>query len=123
MRMVGRGILLVMQGPLHGMVDFSGCELMRRLCRILLHFLFPLKIDGAIFGAMVDCTAMIHAVQRFECVRASAAASFVIQCSAYLSALWGSLLEGSLISFLLRCSKILLPIIWWPTTIRINVVH
>jgi hypothetical protein len=30
----------VMWSILYGVVDFSGCGLMRRLCRILLHFLF-----------------------------------------------------------------------------------
>jgi hypothetical protein len=30
----------VMWSPFHGVVDFSRCRLIRRLCRILLHFLF-----------------------------------------------------------------------------------
>jgi hypothetical protein len=53
------------------MVDFLGCWLMQRLCRILLHFLFRFKIDGAIFYAMVGFIAMEHAVWRFHCVLAS----------------------------------------------------
>jgi hypothetical protein len=28
------------RSPLHGVVDFSECRLLRRLCRILLHFSF-----------------------------------------------------------------------------------
>jgi hypothetical protein len=44
---------------------------MQRLCRILLHFLFRFKIDGAIFYAMVGFIAMVHAVWRFHCVLAS----------------------------------------------------
>jgi hypothetical protein len=52
-------ISLVMWSPLHCVVDFSGCGLIRRLCRILLHFLFRLKIDGAIFCAMVGFIAMV----------------------------------------------------------------
>jgi hypothetical protein len=51
----------VMQNPLHGVVDFSGCGLMRRLYRILLHFIFGLKIDREIFCVMVGFAAMIHA--------------------------------------------------------------
>jgi uncharacterized membrane protein required for colicin V production len=58
----------VMWSPLHAVVDFSGCGLVRRLCRILLHFLFGLKIDGAIFCAMVGFAVMVHAVWRFHCV-------------------------------------------------------
>jgi hypothetical protein len=42
MRRVGWGILLVVGSPLHGVIDFSGCGLMQRLCGILLHFLFCL---------------------------------------------------------------------------------
>jgi hypothetical protein len=63
--MVGQGISLVMRSPLLGVVDFSGCELVRRLCRILLHFLFALKVDGIIFCSMIGVTAMVHAVWRF----------------------------------------------------------
>jgi hypothetical protein len=62
MRRVGWGILLLVGSILHGVIDFSGCGLMRRLCRILLHLLFRLQIDGAIFGAVVGCAAMIQAV-------------------------------------------------------------
>jgi hypothetical protein len=52
----------VMRSPLHGVVDFSGCGLMRRLFRILLYFLFGLKIDGPIFYEMVGFAAMVHGV-------------------------------------------------------------
>jgi hypothetical protein len=58
---VGWGILLVVRSPLHGVIDFSGCGLMQRLCEILLHFLLRLQKDGVIFSAMVGCAAMIHA--------------------------------------------------------------
>jgi hypothetical protein len=78
MRRVGWGILLVVGSTLHGVIDFSGCGLMRRLCGILLHLLFHLQIDGAIFDAVVGCAVAIQAVQRFECVRPSAIASAVI---------------------------------------------
>jgi hypothetical protein len=61
----------VVRSSLHGVVDFSGCRLMRRLCRILLHFLIRLKIDGAIFSVMVAFTTMVHAVWMFHCVWAS----------------------------------------------------
>jgi hypothetical protein len=96
------------------------CEGCVESCSI---FFFCLKIDGAIFGAMVGCAAMIHVAWRFQSVRASAAPSAMIQCSASLTTSHGSLVEGSLISFLRRCSEILLPILWWPATIRINDVH
>jgi hypothetical protein len=79
----------VVGSPLHGVIDFSGCGLMRRLCGIVLHF-FHLHIDGAIFGAVVGCATMIHAVRRFECVRPSVMASVMIQCSSSLAALWES---------------------------------
>jgi hypothetical protein len=63
----------------HGVIDFLGCGLMRRLCGDLLHFLFCLQIDGAIFAMVVCFSAVIHAVRRFECVRPSATASAVIR--------------------------------------------
>jgi hypothetical protein len=34
-----------------------------------------------------------------------------------------ALSEWGMTSFLRRCSKILLPIFWWPAAIRINVVY
>jgi hypothetical protein len=77
-------ISLVMWSPLHCVVDFSGCGLMQRLCRILLNFLFRLKIDGAIFCVMVGFIAMIHAVWWFHCVWASAAPQAMVQSSASL---------------------------------------
>jgi hypothetical protein len=61
----------VVGSPLHDVVDFSGCRLLRRLCRILLHFSFRLKEYGEIFCAVVDFTAIEHAVLRSECARAS----------------------------------------------------
>jgi hypothetical protein len=63
----------VIWSPFHGVVDFLGCRLIRRLCRIFLHFVFCLKIDGAIFCAMVGFIVMVHVVWRFHCVWASAA--------------------------------------------------
>jgi hypothetical protein len=74
----------VVQSPLHGVGDFSGCGLIRRLCRILLYFLFHLKIDETIFSVMVDFTAMVHAVWRFHCVWASAMPPVMVQSSASL---------------------------------------
>jgi hypothetical protein len=118
MRRVGWEILLVMRSSLCGVIDFSGCGLMRRFCRILFHFL-----DGAIFGVIVGCAAVIHVVWRFECVRPSVVASAAIRCSTSFIALCGSLVECSLISFLQRCYKIFLPICWRPAAIRINVVY
>jgi hypothetical protein len=35
----------------------------------------------------------------------------------------GSLIEGPLASFLWRWSEIIFLVLWWPSTIRINVVH
>jgi hypothetical protein len=37
--------------------------------------------------------------------------------------MWGSLIECPLVSFQRRWLEILLPVLWWPTTFRINVVH
>jgi hypothetical protein len=107
----------VVMSPLHGMVDFSGSDLLRSLCRIVFHFSLRLKEDGTIFGAVVGFDAMVLAVRRFECVGASAVTSGPIWHAASLAALHESLVGGSLMSFLQRCSKILLPIFWRPTTI------
>jgi hypothetical protein len=55
---------------------------------------------------------------RFKCV--SAIFGAVVCYSASLAALCGFLVESALVSFLRRCSKILLPIFWWPAAIKIN---
>jgi hypothetical protein len=97
-------------GPLHGVIDFSGCRLLRRLCGILVHFSFRLEENGTIFGAVVSFTTMIHAIWRFECVRVSVVISAPIWHVAYLAALHETLVRGPWISFLRSCSKVLLPI-------------
>jgi hypothetical protein len=84
----------VMWSLLHGVVDFLGCELMRRLCIIFLHFLFGLKIDGTIFCVTVGFAVMVHAVWRFHCVWTSAAPPATVLSSASLVVLGGSLIES-----------------------------
>jgi hypothetical protein len=96
---------------------------MRRLCRILLHFLFRLKVDGTIFGAMVSFTATVHAVWRFHCVWASVVPPAIVQSSTSLVVLGGSLIESPWVSFLQRPSKIIFLVLWWPATIRVDVMH
>jgi hypothetical protein len=52
----------VVRSPLHAVIDFSGCGLLRRLCVILLYFSLRVKKDRAIIGAVVGCAAMVHAI-------------------------------------------------------------
>jgi hypothetical protein len=40
-----------------------------------------------------------------------------------LAVMSGPLIEGCMVPFLRRWSKILFPVLWWPTTIGIDVVH
>jgi hypothetical protein len=87
------------------------CEGCAEACSI---FLFDSRIMGAFFGTVVGFTAMVQAVRRFECVRASVVTSVAIWCSASLAALHESLIVGSRVSFLLGCSEILLPIFGGP---------
>jgi hypothetical protein len=75
-----------------------------RLCRILLHFLFGLKIDGTIFCAMVSFAAMVRS-------------------SASLVVLGGYLIKNPWVSFLWRPSEVFLPVLWWPATIRVDAVY
>jgi hypothetical protein len=82
-----------MRSPLLGVVDFSGCGLVQRLCRILLHFLFALKVDGTIFCSMIGVTAMVHAVWGFYCVWASTTPPATVRSSASFIVLRGSLIE------------------------------
>jgi hypothetical protein len=56
------GVLLVVWSPLHCVVDFPGRWLLRRLSQLLIHFLFSVDVNGAIFSAMVGFIAMVHAV-------------------------------------------------------------
>jgi hypothetical protein len=67
-RRVGWGVLLGVGSPLHGVIDFSGRGLMRRLDGILVHFLFCLQISRAIYVVVVGCATIVHAVWRFMCV-------------------------------------------------------
>jgi hypothetical protein len=114
----------VVWSPLHGVVDFLECELMRRLCRTLLHFLFHLKIDGAIFCAMVGFIAMVHAIWRFHCVWASTAPAAMVRSSASLVVLGRGIFDGKPLGFFpvkaLRSSS---PSFLVAHTIRVNVVH
>jgi hypothetical protein len=64
-------VLLVMGVPMHGMVDFSRCGLLRSVCGALVHVLLCLQVDGAIFGSVVGVSTVVHAVWRSDCVRAS----------------------------------------------------
>jgi hypothetical protein len=57
--------------PLHGVVDFSGCGLLRGLYGILIRFLLRVQEDGAIFGVMVGRITIVQTIWRFDCVRAS----------------------------------------------------
>jgi hypothetical protein len=52
----------VVWSPLHSVVDFSGCHLLRRLNGCLFHFSLGLEEYGAIFCVMVGFTAIEHAV-------------------------------------------------------------
>jgi hypothetical protein len=72
---------------------------------------------------VVGFTAMEHVVWRFECVRALAATSATIWCAAFLAALHESWVEGPEMSFLQSCSEVLLPIFWWPASVKINDVY
>jgi hypothetical protein len=80
---------------------------------------------GAIFGAIVGFATVEHAVQRSDYVwtSGSVVTTTAAGCVASLIVLGESLIKCSLISLLRRCSKIILPILWWPTSIRINIVH
>jgi hypothetical protein len=111
----------VMGSPLHSVIDFSGFGLLRTLVGFLVHFPFGVEEYGAIFCALVGLTAMEHAVWRSKCVWASVMTT--VWCAASLVVLSGSMVERPLVPFLRRCPKVLLPVLWWSTVIRINTVH
>jgi hypothetical protein len=113
----------VVRSLLHGVVDFFGCQLLLRLIGVLLHFSFRLKEYGAIFCEMIDFIVMKHVVWRPNFVWASVMTTIVTWCATSLTILGESLIEGSRVSFLRRYCKVLLPILWWPTSIRINTMH
>jgi hypothetical protein len=79
--MVRCRILLVVGSSLHGVIDFSGCYLLRWLRGFLVHFSFGLEEYGAIFYVMIGLTVMKHALQRSECVWASTVTVAVICCA------------------------------------------
>jgi hypothetical protein len=113
----------VVGSPLHCVVDFPGCRLLQRLVRHLVHFPFGLEEYGTIFYVVVGLAAMEHALRRSECVWASATSATTVWRTTSLVVLSGSLVEDPLIPFLQRCPKVLLPILWWSTAIRINTMH
>jgi hypothetical protein len=47
-----------------------------------------------VFGAVVSFIVMVHAVRRFDCVRASASTAATTPCTASLGVLIESLVEG-----------------------------
>jgi hypothetical protein len=94
-----------------------------KAAQILVPFFFWTR---EIWGNLLcdDCLTFVkYAVRRSECVWVSATTVAAIWCTASLIVLSKCLIEGPQISFLWRWPKILLPIIWWPTIIRINIVH
>jgi hypothetical protein len=97
--------------------------MLRRLFGVLEHFSFGLKKDGTIFCATVGFTVVVHAVRRLEGVRASVMTTASAWCPTSLDVLILLIVEGSLASFLWGRSKILLPILWWPTTIEVNAIY
>jgi hypothetical protein len=84
----------VVGNPLHGMVYFSEWWLMRRLSGLLLHFPFSFEENGAIFGAMVGFTSVVHVLWGFCSVWASATIVAMIWGSTSLGVWRGSLIEG-----------------------------
>jgi hypothetical protein len=78
-------------------VDFSRCRLLWSVCRALVHVLLCFQVDGAIFGAMIGVATMVHAVRRFDCVRASTPTSTSARCSTPLAVLAESLIRCSLL--------------------------
>jgi hypothetical protein len=82
----------VVGSPLHGVIYFSGWWLWRTLSGFLVHFPLGFKENGAIFGAMVGFTIVVHAVRAFHCVWASAATAATIWSSASL-AVWGGVFD------------------------------
>jgi hypothetical protein len=62
MRRVGWGVVLVMRGPLYGVVNFPGLWLWRWLGGVLVHFSLGVIVDGAVFDAVVSFIAMVHAI-------------------------------------------------------------
>jgi hypothetical protein len=89
----------------------------------LLHLSFRLKKYGPIFCPVVDFATMKHAVRMLECVWASAVTVASAQCTASLTVISGPLVETCMVPFLWRWSKVLFPVLRWPTTIGIDVVH
>jgi hypothetical protein len=113
----------VVGSPLHSVIEFSGCRLLRSLAGFQVHFPFGLEEYEAIFCAVVVLTDMELAVQRSECAWASAVSVATVWRVASLVVLSGSLVEGLLVPFLHRCPKVLLPVLWWSTTIIVNTMY
>jgi hypothetical protein len=72
---------------------------------------------------MVVFTTVEHVVWSSKCVWALTTTVTTIWCAASLIVLGKSLIRGSRVLFLWRWPKILLPILWWPAAVRIDVVY
>jgi hypothetical protein len=83
-----------------GMMGNIAGGMERRMCRILLHFLFRLKIYGSIFCAMVGFIATVLVVWRFHCVWASTMPRLRFEALPLWFVLGGNLIENPWVSFL-----------------------
>jgi hypothetical protein len=70
---------------------------------------------------MIGLTVVEYVVRWSKCVWAATVAA--ICCVTSLIVLSESLIGGHWVSFLQMWSKILLPVLWWPATIKINAMH
>jgi hypothetical protein len=69
---------------------------------------------------VVSFAAVVHAIQRFNCIRASATTTAPSRRAASLVVLIDSLVKGPCVCLLRGCPIILLPILRCSTTARIN---
>jgi hypothetical protein len=100
---------------MHGVVYFSGWWLVQRLSGF--------QGKWAIFGAVVGFTVVVHVVLGFHSVFASTPTVAMIWSSTPLAIWGGCMIEGPWVSFLRRWFKILLPVLSWPATIRVDTIH
>jgi hypothetical protein len=90
---------------------------------VLIHLSFRLEEYGTIFCAIVGFVVMKHAVWRLKCVRASVTTAASARCATSLTVMSEPLVEGCLVPFLWRWSKVLFSVFRWPTITRVDALH
>jgi hypothetical protein len=118
---MGWRVSLVVRVPLHGVVDFSRCRLLRSFCESWSIFFLDSKKMGQ---SLVRWSISLPWYRQYGGLTVYSAMTVApVHWSAPLTVLIESLVGGPLVCLLWGCPIILLTILRWSISIRVDVVH